>query len=129
MTIKLGETVLCAGQERNSTGSPVGPDGLQIEVQPGVESRQFVGADRVEGEWVKCDTGVLTFSVSRTFNSVAAALAWIADTSANGFIGEAREGVLTFDGVKVFGDKKSVVRNRRVAHVGCTVAVNYTIEG
>lgn len=129
MTIMIGDTVLCAGHTRNSTGSPVGPSGLQMELQPGVESRTYVGADRVEGEWVKCDTGIVTFSVSRTFGSVDAALAWISDKSGSGFIGEASEGVLKFDGVAIFGDKKSVVKNRRMAQVGCTVAVNYTIEG
>ena len=49
MTIKLGSTFLCKGQERNSTGDPVGPNNLRMQLAPGVAVRVYVGADRVEG--------------------------------------------------------------------------------
>ncbi|MGN0846830.1 MAG: hypothetical protein ACI4RA_05540 [Kiritimatiellia bacterium] len=124
MTISLGSAVLCAGQARSATGSPVGPSGLAVEIAPGVEAREFVGADRVQPEHVRCDHGVVSFGVTRTFPSVAAALAWIAGP----FVSEASEGELKFDGARVFGPK-SAVTSRRCSHVGCTVAVTYTIEG
>ena len=124
MTITLGNTTLCAGQARNSTGSPVGPNDLRMQLAPGVAIREYVGADRVQPEHVRCDSGTLTFGVTRTFADVAAALAYISGT----FLSEASEGQLKFDNTNVFG-AKSVVTQRVAAHVGCTVAVNYTIQG
>ena len=124
MTITLGSTTLCAGQARNSTGKPVGPNNLRIAETPGVAAREYVGADRVQPERVRCDSGTLTFGVTRTFADVAAALAYISGS----FLSEASEGQLKFDNTNVFG-AKSVVTQRVAALVGCTVAVNYTIQG
>lgn len=124
MTITLGTSTLCAGDARASDGTPVGPGNLAMQISPGVEMRDFVGADRVQPEHVKCDHGVVSFGVTRTFATVAAALAWIAD----GFVTEASEGQLKFGGTAVFG-AKSVVTRRSCAVVGCTIQVNYVIEG
>ena len=128
MTITLTNgndvTTLCAGQARNSTGSPVGPSGLRIAETPGAAVREYVGADRVQPEHVRCDSGTLTFGVTRTYGSVADALAYISGS----FLSEASEGQLKFDNTNVFGSK-SVVTQRVAALVGCTVAVNYTITG
>ena len=126
MTIKLGSTFLCKGQERNSTGDPVGPNNLRMQLAPGVAVREYVGADRVQPEHVRCDSGSLTFGVTRTFATVAAALTYLKGA----FLAEPSEGQLTFDDTDVFGaNHKSVVTQRTAALVGCTVAVNYSITG
>ena len=128
MTITLtnGSTVttLCAGDARSSTGDPEGPRDLRMQLAPGVAVREYVGADRVQPEHVRCDSGSLTFGVTRTFATPALALAYVAGA----FLEEASEGQLKFDGTNVFG-AKSVVAQRTVAVVGCTVSVNYSITG
>lgn len=138
MTITLTNngttTTLCHGQARNATGNAVGPINLRMTLTPGVAVREFVGADRVQPEHVKCDSGSVTFGVTRTFATEAAALAYISGA----FLTEPNEGVLKFDNTKIFGtrtvgqstvDAKSVVTQRTAALVGCTVAVNYSITG
>ena len=125
---------LCAGQARNATGSPVGPRDLRITLTPGVAIREFVGADRVQPEHVKCDSGCVSFGVTRTFATEALALAY----ATGAFLTEPNEGVLSIGGTKIFGtrtvgnstvDAKCVVTHRTLAVVGCTVAVNYSITG
>lgn len=136
MTITLGSTTLCEGQTRNDTGYPVGPRDLRIQLTPGVAIREFVGADRVQPEHVKCDSGSISFGVTRTFATADAALTYATST----FLAEPNEGVLTVGGTKIFGtrtlsddttvvDAKCVVTQRTLAVVGCTVAVNYSITG
>lgn len=124
MTITLGSTYLVEGQTRNSTGSPVGPADLRIAESPGAAVREFVGADRVQPEHVRCDSGVVSFGVTRTYGSVADALAYLSGS----FLSEASEGQLKFDSTNVFGPK-SVVTQRVAALVGRTVHVDYTIQG
>ena len=134
MTITLTNTVngspvvttLCEGQTRNSTGSPVGPSNLRMQLSPGVAVREYVGADRVQPEHVRSDSGSVTFGVTRTFATVDAALAYLK----GGFVSEASEGQLKFDDMDVFGaNHKSVVTQRTAALVGCTVAISYSITG
>ena len=136
MTITLGSTTLCAGQTRNNTGDPVGPRDLRIQLTPGVAIREFVGADRVQPEHVKCDSGTISFGVTRTFATADAALTY----ATGAFLAEPNEGVLTVGTTKIFGthtlsdnttvvDAKCVVTQRTLAVVGCTVAVNYSITG
>lgn len=124
MTITLGSTTLCAGDARNSTGSPVGPRDLRIQLTPGVAIREFVGADRIQPEHVRCDSGSVTFGVTRTYATEALALAY----AMGDFITEAKEGQLKFGSTNIFGSK-SVVTQRTLAVVGRTVAVNYSITG
>ena len=132
MTITLTTTVdgspvvttLVAGQSRNSTGDPVGPSDLRMAVTPGVAMREYVGADRVQPEHVRCDSGSVSFGATRTFATEALALAYIATTIHD----EASEGQLMFGERPVFG-AKSVVTQRVAALVGRTVHVNYTIQG
>lgn len=126
MTITLGSTTLCAGQTRNSSGNPVGPNNLRMQLSPGVAVREYVGADRVNPEHVRCDSGSVTFGVTRTYADVVAALAYLAGD----FLSEAKEGQLKFDNTNVFGSShNSVVVQRTAALVGCTVAINYSITG
>lgn len=123
MQIKIGGTVLVAGQGRSSNGSPVGPANLRMADRPGVAMREYVGADRVQGEHVRCDHGTLTFDAERIFATPADALAYLA----TGYRSEAKEGALTFDGDVVFAH--AAVTGRQIAVAGCAVAVSYTIEG
>ena len=123
MTITLGNTTLCEGRARNSTGSPVGPNDLRMQLAPGVAIREYVGADRVQGEHVRCDSGSVSFGVTRTFATPDAALAYISGA----FLSEDSEGALKFGETTVFAN--AAVTQRTAAHVGCTVAVNYSITG
>ena len=138
MTITLTNggttTTLCAGDVRNSSGNPMGPRDLRMQLTPGVAIREFVGADRVQPEHVRCDSGSISFGVTRTYATEALALAY----ATGAFLTEPNEGVLTVAGTKIFGtrtvgnttvDAKCVVTQRTLAVVGCSVAVNYSITG
>ena len=124
--------VLCAGDTRN-TGtsntppSPMGPQNVRRAEKPGAVLREYVGADRAEGEWVKCDSGVLSFGVTRIFATPALAAAF----ALTGFDSEPREGTLTatVDGTTVTIFSKCVITSRESAQVGVAVATQYTIEG
>lgn len=123
MTIAIGQTTLCAGDTRNTTGDPVGPGNLSIADSPGVIKREYVGAARIKCERVLCDSGSVTFTVSRVFASVADAVTYIGST----MLAEEVAGPLKFDGNVIFSD--AAVTSRRASQVGCAVAVQYTIEG
>jgi len=120
-------TTLVDGQERlvgsGNWGKGIGPDNLKMNLAPGVVLREYVGANRVQGEHIKCDHGTITFDVERIFETPTAALAYLK----GGFLSEQSEGALKFDNDEVFAH--AVVSNRAVAVVGCAVAVSYTIEG
>jgi hypothetical protein len=121
--------VLCAGDARNSgaTPNPMGPQNVRRAEKPGAALREYVGADRVNGEWVKCDSGVLSFGVVRIFDTPAHAAAF----ALTGFGAEPREGTLTATvgntTVTIFS--KCVITSRESAQVGVAVATQYTIEG
>lgn len=123
MTITLGNTVLCAGQTRNANGSPVGPANFRANDAPGIVKHDFVGADRTRPEHIRCDSGSVTFDVSRTFGDVDAAIAY----ACVGIRSEAVEGALKYDGQTVF--EHAAITSRSVGVVGCTVGISYTIEG
>ena len=123
MEIKIGNTVLCAGQQRSVNGMPVGPSNFRSSDAPGIVKHDYIGADRTRPEHIRCDSGSVTFDVSRTFASVSAAVAY----ACVGIRSEDVEGPLTYDGKTIF--EHAAVTSRSVAQVGCTVAVSYTIEG
>ena len=124
MTINLGNTILVAGQTRNSNGSPVGPANFQLSDSPGIVTRDFIGADREEPEHVMPDHGSITFQATRIFGSVADAIAYCTTT----IFTEDVAGQLKFDNTQVFG-ARSAITNRRVSQIGVAVAIQYTIEG
>lgn len=119
--------ILCAGDIRNSTGLPMGPQNVRRAEKPGAELREYVGADRVQGEWVKCDSGTLTFGVTRIFPTESAA----ADFALTGLGTEPRAGTLTAtqgsQTMTLFG--KCVITSRESSQVGVAVYTQYTIEG
>ena len=120
-------TVLVDGQERfvgeGKWGKAVGPGNMRMSLSPGVVMREYVGADRVQGEHIKCDKGSVAFDVERIFETPADALKYICTD----FLKEQSEGALMFDDDIVFA--KAAVTSRISAIVGCAVAVSYTIEG
>lgn len=116
-------TTLCAGRARNTTGSPIGPDGLSGSDMPGVVTRDYIGAEREHPELVRCNHGSVSFSVTRTFADIDAAEEYMAST----FWNEGSEGALYYGSRKVYDS--ACVTSRTYAWVGCTVNVNYTIEG
>lgn len=116
-------TTLCAGQTRNSTGSPIGPEDLRGSDTPGVVTRDYIGAAREHPELVRCNHGSVSFSVTRTFANVDAAEEYMAST----FLDEGSEGALYYGSRKVYD--YACVTSRTYAWVGSTVKVNYTIEG
>ena len=127
MKITIGDLELVSGQERlvgfGNWGKGIGPSNLRMNDSPGVVMREYVGADRVQGEHVKCDHGTLTFDVERIFETPADALAYVGGA----YLAETSEGALKFGTNTVFA--QAAVTNRSVAVVGCAVAVSYTIEG
>ena len=134
MKITLGTTDLVEQQDRDNTGKAVGPQNLRLQLSPGVAMREYVGADRVEPDPVRCNSGTVSFGVTRTYATEAAALAY----ATGAFLSEPNEGVLTVGSTKIFGtrtvngttvDAKCVVTQRALAVVGCSVAVNYSITG
>lgn len=116
-------TTLCAGRTRNNTGSPIGPEDFRGSDAPGVVTHDYIGAARETPELIRCNHGSITFSVTRTFADIDAAEAYIAST----FWAEGSSGALYFNETKVFDN--ACVTNRTHAWVGCTVKINYTIEG
>lgn len=123
MTIQLGSTTLCHGDSR-TPGEASGPINLTVSEVPGVAVREFIGADRVEPEHLGCNAGTVSFTVARTYGNVNAALNYVE----SGISSEAVEGQLKFGSTNVFG-KKSVVTNRTVQLIGCSVRITYTIQG
>lgn len=116
-------TTLCAGQTRNATGSPIGPEDFRGSDAPGVVTHDFIGAAREVPELIRCNHGTISFGVTRTFADVEAATAYMATS----FWTEGSAGALKFDNTQVFAN--ACVTSRTYAWVGNTVKVNYTIEG
>lgn len=116
-------TTLCSDAERSVNGSPVGPADLTVVEAPGVEMREYVGADRVAPEHVRCDHGTISFRATRTFATAALAVAY----AISGHRAEPVEGVLKFGTTTIY--PRATVTSKRLAMVGCTVSVFYTIEG
>ena len=116
-------TILCSDGTRSVNGAPVGPGNLSVVEAPGVEMREYVGADRVEPENIRCNHGTITFQATRVYSSAALAAAY----ALAGHLSEPVEGVLKYGSTTIF--PKACVTSRRIAMVGCTVVVNYTIEG
>ena len=116
-------TTLCSDGTRSVNGAPVGPGNLSINETPGVEMREYVGADRVVPENVRCNHGTLTFQATRVYASAADAAAY----ALVNHLSEPVEGVLKYGTTTIF--QKACVTSRRIGMVGCTVVVNYTIEG
>lgn len=124
MTITFGNSTLVAGQTRNSTGSPVGPANLQIVEQPGVIEREYIGADRIQAEHLAPDHGTVSFTVTRVFATVDAALTYATQT----VFTEAKVGQLTIGSKNIFGSKTALVE-RKISHVGVAVVVAYSFKG
>ena len=123
MELKLGDTVLSTGDARRSDGNPFGVGGITVSETPGAEIREYVGADRVEGEHIRCDHGSVSFHTHRVFPTVEAAVAW----AMFGHREEAKAGALVFGGNTVFA--KAVVTAKRLSQVGVAVVTQYTVEG
>ena len=123
MELKLGDTVLSTGDARRSDGMPFGVGGITVSETPGAEIREYVGADRVEGEHVRCDHGSVSFQTHRVFPTVEAAVAW----AMSGHRAEAKAGALVFGGNTIFA--KAVVTGKRLSQVGVAVVTQYNVEG
>lgn len=120
-------TTLCSGDERKTDGTPFGASDVTSDETPGSALREFVGADRVQGEHVGCDRGTLTFRTTRIFATVAAASAW----AIAGHRAEAKAGALkvTVGGTTTTVFENCAVVSKRISQVGVAVVTQYTIEG
>lgn len=123
MTLTLNGSVLSTGDARRTDGSPFGVANVMVGENPGAEVREFVGADRVAGEWVRCNHGVVSFQTTRIFASVGDAVAW----AMSKHWGEPTAGKLVYGGNTVF--ENAVVTSKRLSLVGVAVITQYTIEG
>ena len=116
-------TTLCSDATRSVDGAPVGPGNLRFVEAPGVEIREYVGADRVQPENVRCNHGTITFQATRVYATQALAAAY----ALAGHLSEPVEGALKYGTTDIFAH--ACVTSRQIGMVGCTVVVNYTIEG
>ena len=116
-------TTLCSDAARSTAGTPVGPADLTVVEAPGVEMREYVGADRVAPEHVRCNHGTITFRATRTYATAALAVAY----ALSGHRSEPVVGELKFGTTTIY--PRATVTSKRIAIVGCTVSVHYTIEG
>ena len=116
-------TTLCSDATRSVDGAPVGPGNLRFVEAPGVEIREYVGADRVQPENVRCNHGTITFQATRVYATQALAAAY----ALAGHLSEPVEGALKYGTTEIFAH--ACVTSRQIGMVGCTVVVNYTIEG
>lgn len=128
MRIQLGSTYLCGsagldGDVRNSSGVPMGPQNIRVQETPGAVLREYIGADRVEGERVRCDSGTISFGTTRIFDSEAHATEW----AMTGHRDEVKSGQFKIDGKVVF--QKAVMTSKQVSQVGVAVATQYTVQG
>ncbi len=125
MEITFDSTTICHGSVRNQSGNAIGPANLIVSDAPGTVTHEFIGADRIAPEHIRCDRGAVQFSVTRTFEDVDAALAYVT----GGYLSEPREGVLKFGTTEMFDGNKAVMTTHQLSMVGCTVIVNYSFEG
>jgi len=123
MTITLDNVVLCAGDSAATDGDPVGPDGSNVRVAPGTEDYEYIGAEGIAAEHVGCDVTGVSFGVARTYATVEAARAAVFSLT----LSTPREGTLYVDGRTLIA--KAVLRDMNIRQVGCTLIINYTIEG
>lgn len=123
MQLKLDNTILANDAGRFCDGTPMGPANLAIAEVPGVELREFVGADRIEPEHVRANHGTISFEVTRVYPSPGEALAY----ALAGHLSEDVAGSLSYGASVIF--QSAAVTSRRIGLVGSTVVVNYTIEG
>lgn len=120
-------TTLCSGDERKTDGTPFGASDVTSDETPGSVLRDFVGADRVQGEHVGCDHGTLSFRTTRVFDTLADATAW----ALAGHRAEATCGALavTVGGTTTTVFDQCAVVSKRISQVGVAVVTQYTIEG
>jgi len=123
MTITFNGETLCAGDSAVAEGDPVGPDGLRIHVVPGTEEYEYLGAEGIAAEHVGCDTAGVSFRVARMYASIPAARSAAFSLKAS----TPRQGVLSVDGSALIA--KAVLRDMDIRNIGCTLVINYTIEG
>jgi len=123
MVIKFNGVVICAGDSAAAAGDPVGPDGVNVRVTPGTEDYEYLGAPGIDAEHVGCDVAGVSFSVTRTYATVEAARAAVFSLAAS----TPREGALLVDGNALI--VKATLRDMAIRQVGCSLIINYTIEG
>lgn len=120
-------TVLCGGDGRKTDGTPFGASDVTTDETPGSALREFVGADRVQGEHIGCDRGTISFRTTRIYPTVAAASAW----AIAGHRQEAAAGtlVVAVGGTSTTVFQKCAVVSKRISQIGVAVVTQYTIEG
>ncbi len=116
--------VICHGATRNKAGDAIGPFNLRYSETPGTQRHEFIGADRVQNEHIRCDSGSVSFSVIRIFATIEAMLTYFTTTFKN----EPKEGILKVGGVQMLGDRVTVRRDL-ASVVGAKIQINYTFEG
>jgi hypothetical protein len=122
MEIKIDNAVLCKGDAAAAAGDGVGPDNYFIRLTRGVDTFEYIGAAGIDNEHKGVDRKVMSFSVVRTYTTIA-----------NALLGEAAvlaldmEGAVTVDGATRM--TKGNVTNLDIRHIGQTLICSYVIEG
>ena len=123
MIIKLGSIVLCAGDASSTSGDPTGPDGLNVRLSPGTEDYEYINADGIDSEHVGCDRVSVSFGVTRTYATVAAAQSAAVSLNVNA----PRQGALTADSATLI--TQATLRDMDIRQVGCSLLIRYSFEG
>ena len=123
MVIDFNGTILCAGDSSAVAGDPTGPDKLSVKLTPGTEDYEYVDAVGIDAEHVGCDVVGLSFSVVRTYATLAAARDAVVSLTASA----PREGALSVDSRAFIA--KAALKDMTIRQVGCSLVINYSIEG
>jgi len=122
MEIKIDNAVLCFGDHQTTAGDAIGPDNLRIRLQRGVDVFEYIGSAGITSEHKGCDRKSISFSVTRTYASVATA-----EASVLTVMGLDMEGAVTVDGNSFMA--LGNVLTLDIAQIGCSLICSYQIEG
>lgn len=122
MEIKIDNAVLCKGDAAATAGDGVGPDNFRFRLARGVDTFEYIGAAGIDNEHKGVDRKIISFSVVRTYASIANALSGVATVS-----GLDMEGAVTADSTTIM--TKGNVTSLDIQHIGQSLICSYVIEG
>jgi len=123
MEIKIDNAVLCKGDAAATAGDGVGPDNYRFRLTRGVDTFEYIGSAGIDNEHKGVDRKTMSFSVVRTYSTIANALAGVATVS-----GLDMDGTVTIDGTTTAMTKGSV-SSLNIQHIGQSLICSYVIEG
>lgn len=123
MQIKIDNAVLCYGDAAATSGDGVGPDNYRFRLARGIDTYEYIGAAGIDNEHKGVDRKIISFSVVRTYSTIANALAGVATVC-----GLDMEGAVTIDSTTTIMTKGNVT-SLDIQHIGQSLICSYVIEG